>query len=327
MSPLVSIIIPAYNAETFIGSTINSAINQTYTNIELIIVDDGSTDGTLALLKSLNDDRIKIITQKNRGASFAKQAGLNIAKGDFVQYLDADDLLSLDKIEEQLKLLKDFPNHVAICATVHFENGTDPYTAPIILEWFSAESSDPQDFLIKLYGAKYIGPTYGGMIQPNAFLTPISIIKKAGSWNASISPCPDEDGEYFCRIILASEGVIYANKPINYYRKFANKKSLSGNRSYQASKNLLTSTQLIASHLLATTTDENAKIGLSRLFWENAFTFYPVFKDLSALATKEALKLCPKLKHNPYANGLPFYLSKALGWKTVKYLQYLKQKL
>lgn len=327
MSGLVSIIIPAYNAEKHILETVDSALSQTYPNIELIIVDDGSTDNTLTLLKGIKDERVKTISQQNHGASFAKQAGLNIAKGDFIQYLDADDLLSPDKIEAQIKLLQDFPNHVAICATVHFDDGTNPYEAPKIIEWFANGSNSPQDFLTKLYGAKYIGPEFGGMIQPNAFLTPIEIIKRAGEWNSTISPCPDEDGEYFCRIVLASEGVVYADKPVNYYRKFINKKSLSGNRSYQASKNLLNSTRLIASHLLSATTSDDAKIGLSRLFWENAFTFYPVFKDLSALAAKEAKNLCPKLKHIPYANGLPLYLSKVLGWRTVKHLQYLKQKL
>jgi glycosyltransferase involved in cell wall biosynthesis len=97
--PLVSVIIPAYNAEKYIADTIQCVLDQTWDNIELVIVNDGSTDNTENSIRNfLGDKRVKYIIQANIGCSGAKNTGLSIATGDFIQYLDADDILSLDKI-------------------------------------------------------------------------------------------------------------------------------------------------------------------------------------------------------------------------------------
>jgi glycosyltransferase involved in cell wall biosynthesis len=98
MPPLVSIIIPAYNSEEFLGDTVRSALAQKWPNKEIIIVDDGSSDGTLELAKKFESRDVKVLTQKNRGAACARNAGLALAQGDFIQWLDADDLLAPDKI-------------------------------------------------------------------------------------------------------------------------------------------------------------------------------------------------------------------------------------
>src|SRR6478609_3988332 len=94
--PLVSIIIPVYNAEKFIGETLKSVFSQTWVNKEIIVVNDGSTDATLSLLTQIDHPQLKIISQKNIGASKAKQCGFENANGDYIQYLDADDILSPD---------------------------------------------------------------------------------------------------------------------------------------------------------------------------------------------------------------------------------------
>ena len=97
MYPLVSILIPAYNSEKWIKSTIQSALNQTYSNKEIIIVDDGSTDNTLNIAKQFESDILKVIFQKNQGASAARNKALSISQGDFIQWLDSEDLISNDK--------------------------------------------------------------------------------------------------------------------------------------------------------------------------------------------------------------------------------------
>lgn len=92
---MVSVIIPAYNAENFISKTIESVLSQTYTDWELIIVDDGSTDGTAKLvsdyISSSKTEKIKLLSQKNSGVSVARNKGIDAAKGDFIAFLDADD--------------------------------------------------------------------------------------------------------------------------------------------------------------------------------------------------------------------------------------------
>lgn len=98
MSDLVSIMIPAYNSEKWITHTINSALNQTYPRKEIIIVDDGSTDNTLSIAREFESRSLKVILQSQKGASRARNKALAVCQGDFIQYLEADDMLAPDKI-------------------------------------------------------------------------------------------------------------------------------------------------------------------------------------------------------------------------------------
>jgi glycosyltransferase involved in cell wall biosynthesis len=320
--PLVSIIIPVYNAAAYIAETINSAISQTWENKEIIIVDDGSTDGSLAIVKKYENDSIKVFTQQNKGAGAARNTGLSRATGEYIQFLDADDLLSTNKIESQIDQLINSPGYLALCATVHFQNGTPPTDQPVQHDWYAEGSNDPADFLIKLYGGALIGPVYGGMIQPNAWLTPKNIVDKAGPWNEMRNP--DDDGEFFCRIVLASKGIVYADDAINYYRKFNTGNSLSGQKKFEYAAGILKSTDLKASYLLSHTNRKEAKLALCRLYYENAVSFYPQYKSLAREAEKKAMVMAPLFNFNPYYKGFLFTLSKILGWKGVRYLQYLK---
>jgi glycosyltransferase involved in cell wall biosynthesis len=99
---LVSILIPAYNAERWIAETINSALNQTWSQKEIIIVDDGSRDATLQIAKRFESGLVKVVAQENSGASTARNKALAFAQGDYIQWLDADDLLAPDKIALQM---------------------------------------------------------------------------------------------------------------------------------------------------------------------------------------------------------------------------------
>lgn len=101
----VSIIIPAYNAEMTIKQTLNSAFNQTHTNLEIIVVNDGSKDSTLEILESYGK-QIILISTVNKGVSHARNTGLKSASGDYIQFLDADDFLIFNKIEMQLEALE-----------------------------------------------------------------------------------------------------------------------------------------------------------------------------------------------------------------------------
>lgn len=105
MDPLVSVILPVYNGEPFIGGTLDSALRQTYRNIEVIVVDDGSRDRTRAIVetRAIDDSRIHLISQTNRGLAATRNRALEHASGDFVAPLDADDLWDPTKIERQLR--------------------------------------------------------------------------------------------------------------------------------------------------------------------------------------------------------------------------------
>lgn len=105
--PEVSIIIPAYNAERWLGEAVSSVLNQSHTDLELIIVNDGSTDDTLTIAYSFQDERIKVVDQVNAGVSAARNAGLAMAKGTYICFMDADDAMLPENIAAKLAFLKE----------------------------------------------------------------------------------------------------------------------------------------------------------------------------------------------------------------------------
>ena len=101
-NPLVSIIIPCYNNEAFVKQAIESALQQTYTNVEIIVIDDGSTDGSLEIIRSF-ENHIQWETGSNQGAPKARNRGLELAQGEYIRFLDADDILFRNCLEHQVE--------------------------------------------------------------------------------------------------------------------------------------------------------------------------------------------------------------------------------
>lgn len=121
MEKLVSVIMPMYNAERFVDQAVVSVLNQTYTKLELIVINDGSTDRSRLCVQRFSDPRIFIYDQGNRGVSAARNVGLSVMKGDFFCFLDADDFLPLDSIRSRLSLFKDDVDFVDGAVTVYDE--------------------------------------------------------------------------------------------------------------------------------------------------------------------------------------------------------------
>src|SRR5262249_15570247 len=96
-APLVSILIPAYNAEPWIADTLRSALAQTWPNTEIIVVDDGSRDETLKVARQFECAKLRVITHKNQGAAATRNVAFSLSRGEYIQWLDADDLLAPDK--------------------------------------------------------------------------------------------------------------------------------------------------------------------------------------------------------------------------------------
>lgn len=112
---MISIIIPLYNKEHFIAQTLNSVLNQTYTDFEVIIVNDGSTDKSVDIVLGFNDKRINIVNQVNKGVSAARNTGIKLAKGDYIAFLDADDEWHPEFLEKMHKLAMTYPNNSVFC--------------------------------------------------------------------------------------------------------------------------------------------------------------------------------------------------------------------
>lgn len=125
-APLVSIIMPAYNAQGFIERSLGSACEQTYSNIEIIVIDDGSTDRTADIIKSYQDHRIRYFYQSNQGQGVARNKGIVASKGEYITFLDADDRYLPDKVLKQVQLLASRQEYDAnYCNAFHYYD-TDP---------------------------------------------------------------------------------------------------------------------------------------------------------------------------------------------------------
>jgi glycosyltransferase involved in cell wall biosynthesis len=113
-NPLVTVLMPVYNGAIYLKEAIDSILVQTYSDFELLIIDDGSTDETPAILKSYKDERVRVISQSNAGVSAALNRGLNEAKGQYIARADGDDICRLDRLEKQVQFLITHPDYVLV---------------------------------------------------------------------------------------------------------------------------------------------------------------------------------------------------------------------
>lgn len=320
--PLVSVIIPLYNSENYISETLKSVYNQTYKNIEVIIVDDGSTDNSFNVAQYIKQPNSIILKKNKKGASAARNFGLTKAKGKYIQFLDADDLLSEGKIEEQVFFLENAPNYLVTCTCVHFVDGSNPLLQNRKHEWLKEESDDPVDFLTKLYGGNLIGPQYGGMIALHTWLIPAKIIAIVGLWNEDLTL--DDDGEFICRVILASSGIKYAQHCTVYYRKHLSNKNLSSATNIAAHNSLLNSTKLKMKHMLSIKDTQLIRSVFSRVFFYISVSFYPTYPKLTLEAERIGKSLDSNQKARPYKEFPLKQISILIGWRATKLLSMFK---
>lgn len=204
MNALVSIIIPCYNAENWISYAIKSALEQTYKNIEIIVVDDGSTDSSLSIIKSFGES-IRWATGPNRGASATRNKGLRIAKGEYIQFLDADDMLHPQKVEISLQALREFPN---------FGYVWSPYLV------IAAEPPIPKAYGISIDLSDVSVQTSNRPLDahyaPWAALFRKIFLESVGPWNEDLRGC--EDLEYHARIARITDYYILTSAQLYFYR-------------------------------------------------------------------------------------------------------------
>ena len=230
--PLVSILMPLYNAEQWVEETIRSCRSQTYTNWQLIVVDDGSTDASASIVEKTasSEPRITLLRQPNSGACVARNLALRHCKGDYILYLDADDLISPDKIEMQVEALSHTDSGaVAICAWEHF---SDRPSAAITSRPYYRSYGNPIEFLTQMW-------EIGGMMQPSCYLIPRQLIATAGEWNEALTL--NQDGEFMCRVLANATSIVWTDKAIVHYRRGHASISTSNVRAYSKQRSRLDS--------------------------------------------------------------------------------------
>ncbi len=306
---------PVYNAYPFIKESINSVLNQTYSNIELIVIDDGSTDSSIEYLETLNNSKIHIYRNDSKGACSARNFGLKIAKGNYIQFLDADDILGIDKIEKQVEILQKYPDRVAVCSTVHFYS--DYLNGIITDRKFLYSTNNPDNFLLKLYGGD---DGDFEMISPNAWLTPKKIIDKAGFWDEEL--IKDQDGEYFCRVVIASNGICFEPNVFSYYRKYLKGNSVSSGRTKNHILSQLRSIESKEKQLNKHKHTEKFKLAFAIQYKLIAIASYPQFLDLYEMALYKSMNLNEN-DYSPILGGrIVETIKKIFGWRAAKSLSY-----
>lgn len=311
MPQLVSILIPCYNAERWLAATLESALTQTWTNTEIIVINDGSRDGSLALARQFAARGVRVIDQPNAGASAARNRGLREAHGDYIQFLDADDLLSPDKIATQVELLHHKPaGTLATSAWGRF--ASDPAAAQFVDTAVFCDFA-PVDFLV------LAGDT-GAMMHPSAWLVPRTVAERAGPWNETLSL--NDDGEYFCRVALAGTGMAFCPAGRSYYRSGLTG-SLSQQRGERARRSQFRSLELITDHLLAAENSPRTRRAAANYFQRFIHDYFPAPADLMQRAAARVTVLGGSTLGPPPMGPRTAGLARILGWKTVWRLKHL----
>lgn len=209
MKPLVSILIPAYNADKWLPDTLRSALAQTWERKEIIIVDDGSKDGTLSLARTFESEIVKVYTHKNSGASATRNKAYTLCKGDYIQWLDADDLLAPDKISRQMEALGDTPDPKVLLSGEWGSFMHRPSRARFVPTGLWCDLSKTEWLMRKMEQNVYM--------QTGSWLVSRELSEAAGPWDTRL--LGDDDGEYFCRVLLASDSVRFVPGSKVYYRQ------------------------------------------------------------------------------------------------------------
>jgi glycosyltransferase involved in cell wall biosynthesis len=183
--PFFSVVIPLYNKEDFVEQTINSLLNQLYTDFEVIIVNDGSTDNSLKKTESLIDDRFKIINQENLGASHARNRGIRQASGKYIALLDADDYWYDNHLLELKKLIETFPKSGLFCNNYEI-NYNEKFTKPATFNF----NHNNESLIIEDY---FSGSIINSVAWTSSVAFKKEVFNKVGKFNLELRTGQDID--------------------------------------------------------------------------------------------------------------------------------------
>jgi glycosyltransferase involved in cell wall biosynthesis len=263
MKPLVSILIPAYNAEKWVGYTLQSATAQTWKRKEIIVVDDGSTDRTAAVVRQFASKEVKLVSVENRGLSATVNHAYRLCQGDYIQELDSDDLLGPDKIERQLGALKEGESRRILLSSPWAYFYFRAHRAHFVPNSLWRDLS-PVEWLLRKMGENL-------HMQNATWLVSRELAEAAGPWEERLQY--DQDGEYFARVLLASEGTRFVAGARVFYRVSSSNRISYIGSSDKKKESLLHSMKLHIQYLRSL--EESERVREACLTYLQ--TWYPVF--------------------------------------------------
>jgi glycosyltransferase involved in cell wall biosynthesis len=308
--PLVSILIPAFNAQESIAETIRSALGQTWPRKEIIVVDDGSTDQTATIARQFESYGVRVVTQKNQGAAAARNAAYSLSHGDYIQWLDADDLLAPAKIAKQMEALADCPSKRILLSGPWGRFMYRPWRATFVPTALWCDASPVEWLLRKMEHNIYM--------QTATWLVSRELTEANGLWDTRL--LTDDDGEYFCRVLLASTGVRFVPESKVYYRSFGyGGVSYIGLNAGKCQAHWI-SMKLHIQYLLSLEDSERCRAACLRYLRNCFIYFYPEHLNIVGEARVEALKLGATLDE-PFLSWKYSWAKTVFGWSLAKRTQ------
>ena len=314
----VSVIIPVRNGLPFLKECLQSVARQTWGFIEVIVVDDGSTDGTAEWIQNCGYPNVCVIRGAGVGSCAARNAGLAASSGRFVQFLDADDFLSHDKLELQVTQLLSCQHpelSISYSRLIQFRDGTDPTQGePWHVE--DREFARPLDLLAEVLAT----PRF---IQTGQWLVPRSLALSAGPWDASLRA--DQDGEFFSRILAKAELCVACPEAAAFYRRCYTGTQISAGKTQDhfTSRMQALDRKLLLVRRIAD--EQQMRKIISRQCAQLAFTSYPcnvpVTRSCLALLKAYGVEFVPE-----FPTPRLRLISKILGWRVARYCSYLKHR-
>jgi glycosyltransferase involved in cell wall biosynthesis len=309
-NPRVSILIPAYNSQEFLPATLQSAINQTWSNKEIIIVDDGSRDGTLNVAKRFEGPAVRVLTQENQGAAATRNKALSVAQGDFIQWLDADDLLSPNKIERQLQEAARTSGDQTLlsCPWAYFMYRPSRARFTRNALW---EDLSPLEWMTRKLEQNL-------HMQTATWLVSRRVTDAAGPWNTKL--LGDDDGEYFARVLMKSRIVKFVSDVGLYYRVSPSSRLSYIGRNHRKMEAQLLSMELNIRYLRSLGDSERVRAACVTYLQNWLPSFYPERPDLVERAGELARSLGGAL-NQPRLSWKYAWIQKAFGWSAAKLSQ------
>lgn len=307
MTPLVSILIPAYKAERWIADTINSAFNQTWPRKEIVVVDDGSTDQTLQVARQFASKTVSIVTQENQGASAARNRAFEFCQGDYIQWLDADDLLSPDKVAKQMAAAQECQDTRRLLSSGWAYFMYRPSRAQFLPTPLWCDLS-PVEWLLRKMGQNL-------HMQTATWLVSRELTQAAGPWDTRLSL--DDDGEYFSRVVLATDAIRFVPDAKVFYRQPGFDRLSSIDRSDKKLESQFLSIRLHVDYLRSFEESERVRAA-SLTYLQTWFGWF--FEERPDLA-RELERLAATLGGRLEAPRLPWkylWIQKLFGWSAAK---------
>jgi len=316
---LVSVIITLFNSEKYIQSSLESILNQTYCEFEIIVVNDGSTDNGAAIVEQFikSDNRIKLFHQENKGQCAASNYGFMQSSGEYIKFFDSDDILSPDTLERQVKSLEGKTEmDGSYIDYIRFYDDdlstTNRYVLPSLINY----DCSPIEY-IKFHGSPQM---YSNAI----WLFHRKVFEKAGLWNEELSV--NNDGEFFPRILKNVNRLYYAPGCKLFYRTNFKSGSLSQQISHTGVQSALSSVDLMAGYVRSMEQSEVIEKIIALSYADVLWMSYPSYPKITKLVEERLSHFNPEYYKQP---GSGFYglFKKLFGWKLAKRLQLAYYKL